>query len=664
MSRISQWSRTAGRLLAKLIGLVVMIPAAAGPANAARHRAAPGHLFERQPLGFGWKTVERLGHWAASRQLLHLPAQSRAEILWTAGGALMLLLGAIFWAAIGRRRLAAWIDRKTTPLTSRLPAPAALWLSALAYVGSSVSIPLALLLLDSFVLGLTGYAGSGSFIVSGLLEAWTLYALIVSVVHELAMRPLLNMRADNGRYLWGFTRWMLLYWLPAVVLLDGARRLGVARDVVALLRSLFQLSLIVLLGIFFARRRAIMALFPAIPNRPYQGFLRGLDRAYPLVLMLTVGTALLQWAGFRRLADFVWLRTWALAGVFVGAVVIDHLLRLRLRRRIVAENEADERAHKLYRSAVRWLDYLVLLAVVLVALKLTGLSGPLYRVLSGRFGSIGDHPLSALVFIEGAAIVAGFVLFAGLLRDYLEFRVYPALNVDEGVAHAINTFIIYAFAIVGFLAALEAVGLGIATITLFAGALGIGAGFGLQSTANNLASGMTLIFGRSLRKGDWVTVGETIGLVQEVGVRVTRLRTRDEIEYFIPNAEFVSGKIVNWTRSSPYARLHIPLGVSYEADPARVRQVLEQVAGQSPNLRRHPAPEVWFVGFGESSLNFELLAWINVREHSRDQVASDLYFAIFAAFREAEIEIPFPQRDIHIRSAAGPAGAQEPSRQR
>lgn len=654
--KTSSWA--AHRLSARLTGLAAVVLAVAGPqllAHAAGHRhpAARGHLFQRQPFSFGWGTLDQLGHWAGSlqRRLPHLIAQSGAEMLWLTGAALLLLAGAIAWTVAGRRRFTAWIELETAAMTARAPAPAAPWLFALACVGASVSLPLALWLLHSFVSELSGYEAPLFLILGSLLEAWTLYALTVSAIHELVMRPLLDVSRENGRYLWGCGRWMLLYWLLAMVLLDSAVRLGAPHDVVALFHSLFQLSLIVLLGTFFARRRAIMALFPAIPSLFYQRFLDGLDWVYPLALMLTVGIALLQWAGFRRLADFVWLRTWALAAVFLAAIVIHHLLRLGLRRWVVDETVADERAQNFYRSAVRWLDYLVLLAVLLVALRLTGLSEPLYGALSERFGSIGNHPLSALVFMEGAAIIAGFVLFAGLLRDYLEFRVYPALNVDEGVAHAIDTFIVYAFAIVGFLAALEAVGLGIATITLFAGALGIGAGFGLQSIANNLASGLTLIFGRTLRKGDWVTIGDTIGVVQEVGVRTTRLRTRDDVEYFIPNAEFVGGRIVNWTRSSPYARLHVPLGVSYGTDPARVRQVLERVAGQTPNVRQHPAPEVWFVGFGDSSLNFELLVWINVREHSRHRLASDLYFAIFTAFKEAGIEIPFPQRDIHIRSA-------------
>lgn len=403
----------------------------------------------------------------------------------------------------------------------------------------------------------------------------------------------------------------------------------------------------------FLRCRAIMAVFPELPNRIYRGFVRGLDRGYPLVFALTLSTALLQWAGYRRLAVFVWIRTWVVAGLFVAAVLLHQVLRSALRNAILGDNDGFEEARTFYASARRLLDYAGSIIVVFLALNLTGLREPLVRALSVQIATLGKQPLTPLVLIEAAAIVAGFVLVAQLLRDYLGHQVYPALNVDPGVARAIDTFIIYALGTIGGLAALEAVGLGIGTLMLFAGAFGIGMGFGLQSLANNLASGMTMIFTRALRRGDIVAVGDTIGVVQDVGIRATRMKTRDDVEYLIPNADFVSGKIINWTRSNPHARLHVPLGVSYGADPVRVGQILKQVASSTPTVEKYPAPEVWFVGFGDSSLNFELLVWMNIRMYSRRKIASDLYFAIFEALKEAGIEIPFPQRDLHIRSAEG-----------
>ncbi len=263
------------------------------------------------------------------------------------------------------------------------------------------------------------------------------------------------------------------------------------------------------------------------------------------MVALTLSTALLQWAGYHRLSAFVWIRTWAVAGLFVVAVFLHQALRSLLQRLILpADAVGSEEASTFLRSARRLLGYVGSIIVFVLALDLTGLRAPLVNGLSIELTTLGSHPLTPMVLIEGAAIIAAFIFMAQLLRDYLEYQVYPALNVDPGVAHAIDTFIVYALAIVGGLAALEVVGLGAGTITLFAGAFGIGLGLGLQSLANNIASGMTIIFGRALRRGDIVTVGETIGVVQEVGIRATRMRTRDDVDYLIPNAEFISGKII------------------------------------------------------------------------------------------------------------------------
>jgi small-conductance mechanosensitive channel len=625
---------------------------------AARRKRAPHSLFERSPLGFSWQTVAKVrGRIAHVPQDLadipHLIAH-QWHVLGVEGSLLRILLVVTIVAGlIARRRVSDWIDSRLEPLAAQVPEKGGAWASGALRVVAAAAVPTALWMLYLLVAALTDLENP-AFVVFGLvLLAWLEFTAAVSAARELFLRPLLNVPQEHGRYLFRLARWLLVYGIFVDVLLDSMRRLGVPLDAVALYRWIFQFSLIAFLAVALARRRAVMSVFPDLPNRMYRGFVRGLDRIYPLAFVLTLMTALLQWAGYRRLANFVWIRTWALAGLFVLAMLLHHAVRSVLRGLIVGGETGSPEAVTFYRSTRRLLDYAGAIIVILIALRLTGLAEPLTVLLKIRFATVGGRPLTPLVLIEAAAIIAGFVLAAQLLRDYLEYQVYPALNVDAGVAHAIDTFIIYSVAVIGALAALEAVGLGIGTITLFAGAFGIGLGFGLQSIANNLASGMTIIFSRSLRRGDIVTVGDTVGVVEEVGIRATRMRTRDDVEYLVPNSEFVSGKIINWTRSNPHARLHVPLGVSYGADPVRVREILVRVAEGAETVLKHPTPEVWFIGFGDSSLNFELLVWMNIRIYSRSKVASDLYFAIFEAFKEAGIEIPFPQRDLHIRSAEG-----------
>jgi small-conductance mechanosensitive channel len=202
------------------------------------------------------------------------------------------------------------------------------------------------------------------------------------------------------------------------------------------------------------------------------------------------------------------------------------------------------------------------------------------------------------------------------------------------------------------------VGLDLRVLMVFAGAIGVGIGFGLQSMAANLISGFALIFGGKVRRGDWIQVGDTLGVVTDIFLRATRVRTRDDVEYLIPNAEFISGTIVNYTLNSPMVRIAIPVGVSYEADPAKVKAILLKCARKEPLATQHKMPQVRFVSYGDSSIDFELLVWIDVRKVARRRIRSRLYFAIFEALKAAGIEIPFPQRDLHLRSGFDqPAGA-------
>ena len=193
-------------------------------------------------------------------------------------------------------------------------------------------------------------------------------------------------------------------------------------------------------------------------------------------------------------------------------------------------------------------------------------------------------------------------------------------------------------------------GIDLRFLLVFAGAIGIGVGLGLQNMAANLLSGFTIIFGGKIRKGDWIEVGETMGKVTDIYLRATKVQTRDNIEYLIPNSDLISKTIINYSLSSPMIRIELPVGVSYSADPRAVERILVEVADREPLVSKYKKPIVRFIEYADSSINFELLIWIDVRRVPRRKVRSALYFAIFEEFKKAGIEIPFPQRDIHIRS--------------
>ncbi|MGO9062514.1 MAG: mechanosensitive ion channel family protein [Candidatus Binataceae bacterium] len=633
------------------------------PSNA---EAASSSLFRRQPLGFDHRTAEHIG--AAIRnfpgevpKLIEF-ARHQHQALGH-GSVLMLLLAiAIGYGIFGRVRLAHRVKLALAPLSERMPGAGQEWMAALSELVAASLLPISLWGLWAFVRALTGFQGPLFIVVGQLLLAWSVYSFAISAAHELVVRPLLPIPPEHGRYIFRFARLLLAYGIAVKVCTNLIADFGAPADVVALIDAALHLSLIVMLAIVTMRRRAVVALFPHVPNFLYRGFVAAFSRLYPAIWALTIVIALIQLAGFEALASFIWARTWLPAALFLLAVTIDHLCEWALRRSLLSDNAQRENAIALYRSLARLVRYVIVLATLAVFTHLIGAFHPLYGLLSAPVMTLGNQSVSVVVLVKAILIVLIFGLSARLIRDYCEFRIYPRLNIDPGVATAINTFIVYVIVAIGVLASVEAVGLGLGTITLFAGALGIGLGMGLQSMANNLTSGFTLIFTRALRKGDVVTTGETIGIIQEVGIRATRMKTLDAVEYLVPNSEFVDGKIVNWTRSDPYTRLHVPIGVSYDADPEVVRRIMEEVAVGTPNVQPSPPPEVWFAGLGDSSLNFELLLWINVKEIQPERMRSDLYFALFRALKEAGIEIPFPQRDIHIRSTEGFPPAFAPKR--
>jgi small-conductance mechanosensitive channel len=197
---------------------------------------------------------------------------------------------------------------------------------------------------------------------------------------------------------------------------------------------------------------------------------------------------------------------------------------------------------------------------------------------------------------------------------------------------------------------LNILGINLQFLLVFAGAIGIGVGLGLQNMAANVISGFTIIFGGKIRKGDWIEVESMIGEVMDIYLRATKVRTRDNIEYLVPNSNIISNTMVNYSLSSPLIRIELPVGVSYSADPRRVEEILMAAAGHEPLVEKARRPGVRFVEYGDNSINFDLLVWIDVRRTPRRRVRSNLYFAIFEGFAKAGIEIPFPQRDVHIRS--------------
>ena len=208
----------------------------------------------------------------------------------------------------------------------------------------------------------------------------------------------------------------------------------------------------------------------------------------------------------------------------------------------------------------------------------------------------------------------------------------------------------YVFIFIGFVLALLALGFDFTKLTIILSALGIGIGFGLQSIVNNLVSGLILLFERPVRVGDFIELGERWAEIKKIGLRATTVQTFDEADVIIPNADLVSNQVVNWTLSNRRVRLIVPVGVAYGSDVSLVMETLLASAGDNSKIAKSPSPQVLFLNFGESSLDFELRVWV-LDADNRLVVSSELHQEIDRRFREAKIEISFPQQDLHLRSA-------------
>ncbi len=274
---------------------------------------------------------------------------------------------------------------------------------------------------------------------------------------------------------------------------------------------------------------------------------------------------------------------------------------------------------------------------------------------------IGSFSFSLINFVEAILIFALLMLATRALQHLLEHRIFPKTRLDVGMRNSLKTATGYIGLILAVMLAISAIGLDLSNLAIVAGALSVGIGFGLQSVVNNFVSGLILLIERPVKVGDWIVVGAHEGYVKRINVRATEIQTFQRSSVIIPNAELISTALVNWTHKDTLARVSVPVGVAYGSDTALVQKLLLNCAKEHNRINTWPQPFVLFQDFGESSLDFELRFFI-AQADEVFRVASDIRFAIDNAFREHGVEIPFPQRDIHIRGKA-PLEDGEPSSQ-
>jgi len=389
-------------------------------------------------------------------------------------------------------------------------------------------------------------------------------------------------------------------------------------------------------------------------------------RLYRLVQFTIVGFGL---ALYWNLAGFTERAALATAGLLAAitqglglffatqlfAAMVREALRTPTARRL--SFTVRRRRRRLGRILVRIARWLAVLAFVVMALGNFDVLDPTVEALteflqhSYRFGeielSIGDV-LAFLGMLIGTVAVMRFV------HALLEFELLPRFELEQGIASAISLSVSYVLVAIGVVLAFGAAGVGPERLALLGGALGVGIGFGLQDVVSNFVSGLILVAERPIKVGDVVEVGDLVGWVRRIGIRSSTVESLDGAEVIVPNSDLISDQLVNWTLTDARRRLQLEVGVAYAHDPATVAQILSRVVRTQPGVMNDPPADVLCEGFGDSSVDFVIRAW-TPGYLDAIFIKSRLAVRVYEALAAEGIEIPFPQRDLHLRSLSDDA---------
>jgi small-conductance mechanosensitive channel len=361
-------------------------------------------------------------------------------------------------------------------------------------------------------------------------------------------------------------------------------------------------------------------------------------------------------AGAFQMAEYFTLAfieiTLLFLAVFVSTKVVSALLYLMLVSKSLQElNVVREEAQGIHKKVSRFLGILLWIYFFIGALNYLNLKDKFLAWGSNTLntgwtvGEVAITPASILIFI---LIIWLSILVSRVITQLLEKDVFTRVTISKGMPNTISMLLKIAFIAGGFFLAAAAAGMELNNLSIVLGAFSVGIGFGLQNIFNNMVSGLILAFERPIKVGDTVQVGTLMGVVKSIGFRSSTIRSFDGAEVIVPNGNLISDSMTNWTRTDYLRRMDIRVGVAYGTDPDKVLGILTEVAEEHRLVRKKPAPSSYFIGFGDSSLDFRLLAWTDI-DH-RLTVESELHVSVNKAIADAGIEIPFPQRDLHIRS--------------
>lgn len=263
---------------------------------------------------------------------------------------------------------------------------------------------------------------------------------------------------------------------------------------------------------------------------------------------------------------------------------------------------------------------------------------------------VGETNLTIGLFLGLTFSIILVFVISELARKFLANKILARYKLELGMRQSIATIFKYLLIIIGLVTILQNSNVDLSALGILAGAIGVGIGFGLQNITNNFISGLIILFERPIKVGDRIEVDDVYGDVVKISARSTIILTNDNIAIIVPNSQFIDNSVINWSYNDGNIRFNIPVGVSYNEDPEKIKKILLEVVERNSGVLKQPKPDVLFDKYNDSSIDFNLRVWTTEYTNRPSVLRSQLYYEIFRRFKEENVEIPFPQRDLHIRS--------------
>jgi len=383
-----------------------------------------------------------------------------------------------------------------------------------------------------------------------------------------------------------------------------------------------------------ARARTIKG-FPGL-LRVIIAFLRRLKWLFFVVLLgiVYVTTTIIDWPASNYLIYAVMLL--ALAWMLIS--VVSHSIRSRALGRLF--------------SVLAW---------IYAAAAILGITDDVFLLLDQAGFQLGEFRLSILIVIQGALLLGGLLWAASSAGNFLDQRIQGSQELTPSLRVLIGKVLRISLIIGAILLAMSGLGINLTAFTVLSGAVGVGLGFGLQKVVSNFISGIIILMDESIKPGDTISLGDTFGWIRELRARFVSVVTRDGREFLIPNEDFITTQVVNWSFTDSLVRLDVPFGVSYESDPHEVtRLAIEAAASVERVVTQQKQPVCWFTNFGDSSIDFLLRFWISDPQNGLTNIRGMVMMALWDTFKEHDINIPFPHREVIMRT---PVEVNAPDRQ-